>query len=234
MNASRDWSASLPAFDNQSSPSTHSDAEDCISQSAVHCIEIMEFALTGKRVRYSPRALGKLSGTTPQGNSIQTVFATIQKYGLIPYDLWPDLETFTWADYYTDIPQNVIDAGKDFLSRFNVELKDTADLAKAPVWIGMNLGNTNHFVTQINETQYFDSYQPPVKTINFPIISRHQIIISPKEIMNQAKLVKSKHSPTIYVCYPIPSEGYLREKGSMEGFAVPADLTTVPDTDSLA
>ena len=54
-----------------------------------------------------------------------------------------------------------------------------------------------------------------------------------EEFMNQAKLVKSKHSPTIYVCYSMPSEGYLREKGSMEGFDVPGDLTTIPDSDSL-
>ncbi len=227
-----DYSAFVPAFDNQSWPG-HTDADDCVSQSAVHCIEIMEYFLTGKRVRYSPRALGKLSGTTPQGNSIQNVFAAIQKYGLIPYDLWPDLETFTWDEYYAPIPQHIIDSGKDFLSRWNVQLADTTNLSAGPVWIGMNLGATNHFVTQINATQYFDSYQLPIKTIDFPIISRHQIIISPKEIMNQAKLVKSKTSPTIYVCYPIPSESYLREKGSMEGFNVPADLTTIPDSDSL-
>ncbi|GEM_PF-6528071 len=48
--------------------------------------------------------------------------------------------------------------------------------------------------------------------------------------MNQAKVVKSKNSPIIYICYPMPNLDYLHTKASLEGIAIPADL---PNTDAL-
>ncbi len=48
--------------------------------------------------------------------------------------------------------------------------------------------------------------------------------------MNQAKIVKSKKSPSIYVCYEMPDMTYLQTKANIEGFIIPAN---VPDTDSL-
>ncbi len=48
--------------------------------------------------------------------------------------------------------------------------------------------------------------------------------------MNQAKIVKSKKSPSIYVCYEMPDMDYLQKKANIEGFTIPAN---VPDTDSL-
>ncbi len=50
------------------------------------------------------------------------------------------------------------------------------------------------------------------------------------EAMNQAKVVVSKNSPTVYVCYPIPSMEYLKDKSGLEGFSVP---DPIPNTDSL-
>ncbi len=50
------------------------------------------------------------------------------------------------------------------------------------------------------------------------------------EPMNQAKVVKSKNSPTIYICYPVPNMDYLHTKANLEGIVIPTD---VPTTDSL-
>jgi murein DD-endopeptidase MepM/ murein hydrolase activator NlpD len=50
------------------------------------------------------------------------------------------------------------------------------------------------------------------------------------ELMNQAKVVKSKNNATIYICYPIPNMDYLHTKASMEGINIP---TEIPTTDSL-
>ena len=47
---------------------------------------------------------------------------------------------------------------------------------------------------------------------------------------NQAKVVKSKNSATVYVCYPVGDMPYLNEKSNVEGFVVPSPI---PDTDSL-
>jgi hypothetical protein len=183
MNPSLDWTPYVPDYDNQFSAGTHVDAEDCVSQSAVHSIETQILFLTGQRVRFSPRALGKLSGTTPQGNSTTNVLAAIKKYGLIPYESWPDLDNFTWDEYYKDIPQDVIDQGKDFLLKWNVEffsgVSDDA-LQFGPIWLELKEPTTNHFVEQINSHQFFDSYQPAIKETTLPVVNRFQILISPK------------------------------------------------------
>lgn len=48
--------------------------------------------------------------------------------------------------------------------------------------------------------------------------------------MNQAKVVKSKNSNTVYICYPIPDMDYLNKKANLEGFQVPVQI---PNTDTL-
>lgn len=48
--------------------------------------------------------------------------------------------------------------------------------------------------------------------------------------MNQAKVIKSKNSPTIYICYPVPNMDYLHTKANLEGIVIP---TTIPTSDSL-
>ena len=50
------------------------------------------------------------------------------------------------------------------------------------------------------------------------------------QLMNQAKVVKSKTSPIVYVCYPVGDMNYLTEKSNLEGFIVP---NPIPDSDSL-
>jgi murein DD-endopeptidase MepM/ murein hydrolase activator NlpD len=48
--------------------------------------------------------------------------------------------------------------------------------------------------------------------------------------MSQTKVVKSKSSQTVYLCYPVPSETHLQERADLEGFDIPEKI---PDTDSL-
>jgi hypothetical protein len=182
-----DWGNWLPPFDPQHSADNVADADDCVSESAVHIIETVIYRLTGKQVRYSPRALAKLAGTTLNGNDISTVINAIKKYGLIPYDLWPDLTDFTWDEYYAEIPQNVIEAGKDFLANWEVSAPITsADLSIAPIWLRVKAGSTFHFVEQFNSTEIFDSYLPAVKPITFyePVAS-FQFTIKSKNKMPQ-------------------------------------------------
>jgi hypothetical protein len=56
------------------------------------------------------------------------------------------------------------------------------------------------------------------------------VLIPRKEIMNQAKVVKSKNSATVYLCYPVPSMDYLNQTANLQGIIVPA---VIPDTDTL-
>ena len=48
--------------------------------------------------------------------------------------------------------------------------------------------------------------------------------------MSETRVVKSKTSDTIYLCYPVPSWQHLQERASLEGFEIP---DKIPDTDSL-
>ena len=48
--------------------------------------------------------------------------------------------------------------------------------------------------------------------------------------MNQTRIVKSKKSDTVYICYPVPTLQHLDERASLEGFEIP---DKIPDTDSL-
>jgi hypothetical protein len=57
-------------------------------------------------------------------------------------------------------------------------------------------------------------------------------VILPKgQDMNQAKVIKSKTSPTVYVCYPVPSMDYLKTKSELEGFSY--DPANIPNSDTL-
>lgn len=81
--------------------------------------------LIGDEFNFSDRYIAKLAQTTIQGNSANQVLNTIRKYGLIPESKW----TFamddrnnkaTWDDYMSEIPQELIDLGQEFLKRIKI------------------------------------------------------------------------------------------------------------------
>lgn len=56
-------------------------------------------------------------------------------------------------------------------------------------------------------------------------------LIPRKDTMpNKAVVVKSKNSPTVYICYPVPSMEFLKERANLEGINVPVNI---PDSDKL-
>lgn len=185
-NESGNWPT--PPAEIQYSTNRVTDSMGCVSYSATHCIESQEIALTGSTVGYSERFLAKMSGTTREGNYVQTVFDTIQKYGMVPDSLWPEPANFTWDEYYSAIPQSVIDAGQEFLKKWNVYLRWVAPsevaqaLQEAPIQALIPPPNPNHAVEQINAAEYFDTYQPFVKPLS-PVYAHYQIIITPKNPM---------------------------------------------------
>jgi hypothetical protein len=178
MNASRNWTSQCPPYESQYSATTHVDADNCLSESLCHII----YMLTG--VRYSPRALANMSGTTPEGNDVLTVLKAANSKGLIRYELWPDPDDFTWASYYAPIPPEIL-AQAEFLDITLV----TADLSVSPLWTQLFFPtlNTKHMVAQITGLQYFDSeIGAPIKLLSFDgaIIQYQTSIIINKPPMN--------------------------------------------------
>jgi|SRR5579864_560055 len=195
-----DYTPFLPPYDNQHSTAGSADAMDCVSEAFTHAIEIA-LAKRGQVQRFSPRALAKLANTQPTGNSVGAVLQAVQKYGMIPYEAWPDLQTFTWAEYYADIPQSVIDLGQEFLKKWKVEFT-TPNLDNDPVMLEIVSAviitptgpkpSMTHFVVQINDTQYFDSYMPDVKTINpTNVLAQFQLSLTPVNQTNMALAKKT-------------------------------------------
>ena len=113
-----DWKAYLPSVELQNLGGT--DKMDCVTFSFLNCLETLYNFQTNTKRNFSDRWLAKLSGTTKNGNSMEKVFDTARHYGLVDEELWADSPNFTWNDYYSDIPQNIIDEGKEFLTKWNI------------------------------------------------------------------------------------------------------------------
>ncbi len=152
----------------------------CGSYSAIHIAEMLTKKWTGQMAFYSERALAKLSGTTHNGNSLENIVNAINKYGLIKEKDWPEINTnadVTWEQYYSEIPSEILkkaDRGwKASLTKLSPSQVNST-LENSPVWtIIPTSGGTDHIISQINPTQYFDSYQIFVKNFqpNFQPLS---------------------------------------------------------------
>ena len=197
------WIDYLPPSELQHS--NIADSFGCVSFSAIHCIESQELEQTGQTPGYSERALAKLSGTYEnikkgiKGNDVQTVFNTIQKYGLILDSDWPTEigDNWTLDVFYTDIPPEVLlKAVKPKISLLN----GSTNLSLAPIWTALLLGGTQgHMVEALNQIMYFDSYEKFVKQFSSSdtITWQGQIILNPK---SKGTLVffKATNLPTIW------------------------------------
>lgn len=232
-NPSGAWGS--PHGEDQFSHGSPLDTAACVSYSTVHCIEsfLLHFGID---MRFSERFLAKMSGTDPTGNSITNVYNALKKYGLVLDQDWPEPETFTWAEYYAAIPPEIVAKGQNLfkyvkIGALNQWLKaNVADQLKVcPMQIWTPSGTTSHFREIISQTQVFDSYPPYLEPMPATALGYYQIELI-FNLMNQAKVVQSKNTPTVYVCYPVGDMTYLNEKANLEGFVVPAPI---PSSDSL-
>jgi len=206
-----DWRPFSPPGEEQISDpiitKMYADSLGCVSFSAVHCIESQEIKKFGHTLEYSERALAKLSGTTTQGNSFENVVNAIKKYGLILEKDWPTPKSFTWAEFYADIPQEIINKAVPVEVDF---LTTGASLENAPLWteIGKN-GQMAHVVEQLNSNQYFDSYKHTVDSfignLNIPIINQYQIILKGYKMLPIYKSVVKADGKTFGVLIQTPN-----------------------------
>jgi len=170
----------IPPYNPQYSPIADSDS--CSNQATLHVIEMLQ----GNKQRWSPRALAVLSGTKPgYGNSIQANLNAINLYGLIPYDLWPDLDgNWTVTDYFAPIPQSILkQANKSMIVNFA-----PADLNESPLLVEVQISPTMaHLMAQFNDTEVFDSYPPSVKPLSMwqpqTIVGKWGLSLKPRNMV---------------------------------------------------
>jgi len=148
------WDNFLPTGERQKN--NYFDLCACVSFSALNCIEIlmnrmMEFKQFSSdnliwlrengyfdengKFNFSDRFTAKMSGTTKLGNYLGAVGDSIRNDGLIPESDWGFSADFKeWDSYYSEIPQELKDKGKEFVKRFLVKyefvLLGTPDLEK--------------------------------------------------------------------------------------------------------
>lgn len=209
------WLPTIPPYESQYSILTATDSMSCLCESLCHII----YMLTGFRA--SPRALAYFSATTINGNSIANVLDSINKVGVIPYNLWPNPDTFTWSEFYTPVPKAVWQQA----IAINVSMI-APDIHKSPLWTILNFTKSDHAVAQLTigkaHDLYFDS-EPgdAVKTIYQPIVSQHSIIINHFAMFNiqfvhkagtqEYGLLVTSPVGTLYV--PASTEADLKARG---------------------
>lgn len=177
-----DWTPYIPPDDDvQVSRST--DFEACASYSFIHIIQILLKYKTGLFVDFSERAMAKLSDTQPWGNSIENIMNAAKQDGVILSSDWPELthssdyENINWATYYQTIPNAVLKRAFR-LKATATKLTPTqvaSALQKSPIWTIVKVSSgQNHIVAQINQTQFYDSYEIKIKKFSdgYPIQSQ--------------------------------------------------------------
>lgn len=119
------------------------DTMACVSFSALNCVEALfnklwptlsednkkwlgdNGYLTNGRMNGSDRFTAKMSGTTRQGNYLYKVADSIRHDGIVPESVWPfpfdqRNPVFDWDNFYSEIPDDIIELGKEFARRFNI------------------------------------------------------------------------------------------------------------------
>jgi hypothetical protein len=188
------------------------DQMSCVTHSVITAIETQEKFLTGKEVRYSRRWIAKLSGTTKQGNYLNLVADAIRSYGLVLETSYPTPDSYTWDEFYKDIPQGSLlyTEGASWLKKWNFqyEFLQVSDpnidyhLKHSPIQIVIP-GHAVRGIYSPNDWNdlYRDSYEPFDKTATTSSLqSALKPILTPKTIV--ARRIKFKNSPEIWHVLP--------------------------------
>ena len=85
------------------------------TQDLVKIFKYFEFYDELGEANLSDRFLAKGSGTSRRGNSFTNNCNFLRKGGIVAEKFHPAPDKYTWNEFYSPIPQSVIDKGKEFL-----------------------------------------------------------------------------------------------------------------------
>ncbi len=113
----RNWLSIASSLEHEIQRYPDFDTKACVSFSALNCIEIIVKRKYDLVWNKSDRFTAKMSETTKFGNTSSKVAHSISTYGVVDEDIYPfDGETF--AEYYTEIPEDIKSVGKNLLKQF--------------------------------------------------------------------------------------------------------------------
>lgn len=224
LNPNGIWNPYIPT-DHDVQVSHIADMQACGAYSIVHKGIIRTKFLTGIEWQFSERAQATLSGTTPQGNSLENEITAIKNIGLILNQDWPELlfstdyQNITWAEYYTSIPEAIQKKAFKFdltpLTQLTTPAQVTAALKQDTTWVIIKTsGGENHIVVRLNQFlgqwglgQYYDSYEVVVKDFqpSEPIVSEWSLILTPKIMTNVYTILRTMKDGTKELAFGLPA-----------------------------
>jgi hypothetical protein len=111
------WKHLLPMIEYQNNHGF--DRWACVSYAVLNWLEVEYKKQTGIEANFSDRWLASLSGTKiGVGNYFTTVFDTLREKGIVWEERWGDVKTP--EEYYSKIPQEIINEGMDFLMKWSL------------------------------------------------------------------------------------------------------------------
>lgn len=92
---------------------------NCTNFSLLNCLEIYALRKYGMVINKSDRYNGTLSGTVPgYGNTMRRSYESLPNFGWVDESLWP-FNTKNVEEYYSKIPQEIIEIGKKSLDIYS-------------------------------------------------------------------------------------------------------------------
>lgn len=191
---SGDWRPFVVRHEKQKDPL---ETMACVSFSCNNCLEI-QYLFFGIDVNFSDRLLAKTSDTQQNGNTLERVNDTARNGGLVLETEWPNKQFKTWAEYYADIPQDVLNkrVKQDFQYQWTAVTPENLkkQLKQSPLQITIPAPHPYHAVTLLHidgDKAYIqDHYSYQIRQIKVSAIAVALKVVLTKPNMTNSKLVK--------------------------------------------
>lgn len=183
-----DWTKEANQIVAESQKSNRLETMNCVINAVLNAMEMLCMAKYGELNNWSERYVGKMAGTTRQGNTPRNAFNAIRKNGVVNEEDWSwKRDKFCWNDYYAPIPKNILEKGKAWLNSWELgydaiycskqSLIEALKYSPVPIavyaWYFKNgkyysIARQNHYCVLINRSQVlvYDSYQPYIKDLD--------------------------------------------------------------------
>lgn len=137
-----DWSKILVADKQQNKNGL--ETMDCTCFGLSNCLKMIAKVKWNEDWDLSERYMGKMCGTSPQGNSMTRVLDTTRKVaGVVNESDWPWTTERTWSSFYASVPRAIIQKGQEWTRKYLLTYEVvpmnknaiSAALKKAPLYV---------------------------------------------------------------------------------------------------
>jgi len=210
----------------------------CTGFGLLNVVEMLYKRLFDISANKSDRYTNRMSGTGRSGNSLSRVLESVRKnHGTVPEADWTwDRDTFTWDDYYSNVPAFIQEEGKEWLEEYVIAYERVpnskqllmASLKFSPLYVAgyawyeknglyQSYGDANHAFTIVGYVEgshwlAYDSYSPHIKKLawDFNIPYAYVVSLKRKSDFNLEEIRKLIGKGIRYIMRPL-SHGQMYE-----------------------